>query len=64
MLDLRKLIFNPFDFFTGHSFEKENQKSNYKITVKLHSLNKILKKKFLNRTILWNLSSLILKTEF
>ncbi|EMY25685.1 hypothetical protein LEP1GSC115_1404 [Leptospira interrogans serovar Australis str. 200703203] len=52
MLDLRKLIFNPFDFFTGHPFAKENQKSNYKITVKLHSLNKILKKKFLNRTIL------------
>ncbi|EMI62681.1 hypothetical protein MAL08_01690 [Leptospira noguchii] len=45
MLDLRKLIFNPFDFLTGHPFEKENQKSNYKITVKLHSLNKILKKK-------------------
>ncbi|AAN51138.1 hypothetical protein RBB68_15820 [Leptospira interrogans] len=45
MLDLRKLIFNPFDFFTGHPFAKENQKSNYKITVKLHSLNKILKKK-------------------
>ncbi|EQA64583.1 MULTISPECIES: hypothetical protein [Leptospira] len=48
MFNLRKLIgFDPFDFFAGHSSESENQKSNYKITLKLHSLNKILKKKIL-----------------
>ncbi|EMF91670.1 hypothetical protein LEP1GSC005_2642 [Leptospira santarosai str. ST188] len=46
MFNLRKLIgFDPFDFFTGHSSKNESQKSNYKITLKLHSLNKILKKK-------------------
>ncbi|PJZ56869.1 hypothetical protein [Leptospira barantonii] len=46
MLNLRKLIgFNPLDILLGHSSEKESQKSNYKITLKLHSLNKILKKK-------------------
>ncbi|WP_032924480.1 hypothetical protein [Leptospira santarosai] len=46
MFNLRKLIgFDPFDFLTGHSSKNESQKSNYKITLKLHSLNKILKKK-------------------
>ncbi|XDD50533.1 hypothetical protein AB3N59_01625 [Leptospira sp. WS92.C1] len=48
MLNLRKLIgFNPLEFLTGLASEKESLKSNYKITLKLHSLNKILKKKIL-----------------
>ncbi|EMM74063.1 hypothetical protein LEP1GSC043_0304 [Leptospira weilii str. Ecochallenge] len=65
MFNLRKLIgFDPFDFFAGHSSESENQKSNYKITLKLHSLNKILKKKFYNRMILSNLLSSIPETGF
>ncbi|PKA17923.1 hypothetical protein [Leptospira haakeii] len=52
MLDLRKLSgFNLLDFLTGkNSFEEKALKSNYRIAVLLHSLNKVLQKKVVEGT--------------
>ncbi|TGK06898.1 hypothetical protein EHO59_01890 [Leptospira semungkisensis] len=52
MLDLRKLSgFNLLDFLTGKSFQEERGlKSNYRIAVLLHSLNKVLQKKVVEGT--------------